>query len=338
VTSSRLRCAIITLALAAIGCELPVVVGSECTGKQCAGAAAVRPCQGPACQRAQRCVAQQNVGRAGLDMYLMVDASSSQIFSWSTMLTGLTMFLTDPASTGVGVGLQFFGDSCDPETYATPAAPIMSLPQNATAILAVFPVAPVLETATRPALEGAIRYARRWQEAHPTRTVIVSLVTDGLPEECESTPENVSMVASEGLSGSPSIRTFVVGIDSLGSIFKFAGNVAAFGGAPVATVNMPQSPEAIAGALASIRDAAGACRFAVPAPVTTDVNSRLTQMAEDGSSSEEPMVAGESACDPVRGGFYVHPDQPQLLHACPASCARLAAGGALELHTDCPSG
>jgi len=218
-------------ALGAAGCELPLIVGRECTDAGCAACDA-----GP-----------------GLDMYMLFDASSSQIFSWADTKRGLAQFLGDPASAGVGVGLQLFGDSCDPASYETPTVPIARLPENAAAVLGAFPLAPTRETPTRPALEGAIRHARRWQTEHPARTTIVTLVTDGFPEECESTTENVAQVAQEGLAGSPSIRTFVVGIDSLGGIFRFVGDVAAVSGGPALTVPA-QSAADLAGAFAAVRD------------------------------------------------------------------------------------
>jgi hypothetical protein len=221
-------------ALALTGCDLPVYVGRDCTDAGCAG------CQAE---------------RAGLDMYLLFDASSSQIFSWADTKRGLAQFLGDPASAGVGVGLQLFGESCDPASYETPTVPIADLPENAAAILGAFPLAPTLETPTRPALEGAIRHARSWQLAHPRRTTIVALVTDGFPEECESTTENVGQVARAGLAGTPPIRTFGIGIDSIGSIFGFVNDVTTASGVPGITVQR-QSAEDLARAFATVRDEA----------------------------------------------------------------------------------
>ena len=147
-----------------------------------------------------------------LDMYVMFDDSGSMIPWWMSATQTSTQFLNAPESAGIGVGLQFFGTSCDVATYATPKVPIAALPGNVQAITAAFPVLPIEATPTEPALRGAIQYARSWQTGHANHKVVVLLVTDGEPTECNSTLPSVTQVAAEGFGGTPSIQTYVLGL------------------------------------------------------------------------------------------------------------------------------
>ena len=48
------------------------------------------------------------------------------------------------------------------------------------------------------------------QKAHGNwMAIVVALVTDGAPNECESTPERLVHVARQGVEGSPQVLTFV---------------------------------------------------------------------------------------------------------------------------------
>jgi hypothetical protein len=288
--------------------------------------------------RADDCVAQrQPITPAGLDMYMLIDASASLLFSWGDTQEGLAQFLYDAASSGVGVGLQFFGESCDPARYAQPLVPIAALPQNAQPLLAAFPIAPTQETPTRPALQGALDHARRWQRAHPTRVVIVTLVTDGFPEECDSTAENVSEVASKGLAGSPPIRTYVVGIDAVGDILNVVSGISAAAGPAPLTVP-PQSAADLARAFAIVRDDAASCRYVLPSGLhqVAPWISQLRQTALDGTTTSVVVVPDAEHCDPDQGGVYVDATLPSQLLSCAASCPLLRAARELELLTECP--
>jgi hypothetical protein len=196
-------------------------------------------------------------------MYMLLDVSGSQLFAWRETKRGLAQFLGDPASAGLGVGLQLFGDSCDPTSYETPRVPIAPLPENAAAILGEVPLAPTSDTPARPALEGVINYARAWQITHPERTTIVTLVTDGFAEECDSTSENVAQVSRDGLSGNPPIRTFVVAIDAVGGAFRFVNEVTVAAGATPLLMGSTQSAQELARAFAAVRDEASKAAYAV---------------------------------------------------------------------------
>jgi hypothetical protein len=193
-----------------------------------------------------------------LDIYVMLDDSGSMVPWWPQVMDALATFMTDPASEGIGMGIQYFGPDtpCDAEQYATPAVPIAPLPGNTSAIQASIPILPVeSSTPTLPALQGAIDYARSWSDSHPESTVVVWLVTDGLPEGCESTVENVAAAARDGLNNAPSIPTYVIGIGDLTALDQ----IAEAGGTGTAVIAEPGSSQQLVQAMNALRDSASNC-------------------------------------------------------------------------------
>src|SRR5262249_50559975 len=72
---------------------------------------------------------------------------------------------------------------------------------------------PNSNTPTTPALQSAIQYARTFTMTNMgARTVAVLLVTDGLPNGCNSTIQQVADLAKQGFEGTPSIKTFVINL------------------------------------------------------------------------------------------------------------------------------
>lgn len=276
--------------------------------------------------------------RRRLDIYMMVDDSGSMIPWWVPTIEAINMFFKDPSSAGIGVGVQFFGTACDVDGYATPRVPIGPLPDNIPTLEQAFPPIPVDETATLPALQGAIQHARSWSVDHPDARVVVLLVTDGLPEECNSTVENVTEAAREGFEGSPSIPTFVVGIGDLGALNGFA----AAGGTGQALITEPGAGAQLVAALDKIRTDALPCDFALPdgdgVEVQPDrVNLRHTGL--DGQQTTIGRVDGLDRCDPAQGGWYFDdPDAPTRIIACEHSCRQLnELSGEIKVLLGCPT-
>src|SRR5262249_42445371 len=67
-------------------------------------------------------------------------------------------------------------------------------------------------TPTDPALQGALNYARSWAQRNPTHKVIVILATDGAPNGCNSSAQTAANIAATGVSGTPPIQTYVIGV------------------------------------------------------------------------------------------------------------------------------
>jgi hypothetical protein len=182
---------------------------------------------------------------------------------WNAIEAALTGFLNDPGSDGIGVGIGYFpfvdpaapavcfqdsdcgaygpcvpvllvgycqgADACDPSMYATPEVPIEDIPTVVPKITSSLNAhGPGGGTPTAPALQGALDYAIPWAAAHPDRKTIVVLATDGDPSGCTgNSVQDVANIAASGLTASPPVQTFVIGV---GSSLTSLNSIAASGG------------------------------------------------------------------------------------------------------------
>jgi hypothetical protein len=253
-----------------------------------------------------------------LDIYVMFDDSGSMIPWWASVTQAFTQFLNAPESAGIGVGLQFFGLSCDVATYAAPKVAIAPLPGNAQAIQAAFPILPFESTPTDPALRGAINHARTWQASHADHKVVVLLVTDGEPTECNSTIPSVTQVAAEGFGGSPSIPTYVLGLGlSLGNL----QSIAMAGGTNQAFIVDPNSGAALTAAMNQIRGSALPCDYALPKNTTDPKKVNVDFTPANGTTTRLVYVSDAAGCDPVKGGWYYdNPQTPTRIIVCSQTC------------------
>jgi hypothetical protein len=230
---------------------------------------------------------------------------------------------------------------CSAPSYATPAAEISMLPAAAPALGDVIVAKePEGNTPTAPALEGALAHARAWATAHPEHKVAVLLATDGLPTECiadragdPSGITGVAAVAAAGVTSSPSISTFVIGVFSPEDLADGAEDnlhrIATAGGSDRAfIVETDRDVEQdFLKALDEIRGTRLPCEFQIPkgngnSPAFDQVNVVHSAGGEQTTLYYWPSAA---ACDPDTGGWYYDVDpqagSPTKIIACPASCA-----------------
>ncbi len=270
-------------------------------------------------------------GFGRLSTYILLDRSESMMNDgkWDKASAALSGFVQDPALEGLGVGLQLFpkGSTCDTDEYAVPAVPVAPLPGPVDAfqqVLASTALQLKGATPTLPVLRAGITHARALQLEDPSHAVIVAVVTDGAPNECESTTENLVAIAKDGAESSPQVLTFVIGID-LGYTEPLEKLAAAGGtGAPVLIEGAATAQELV-DALRSFQDTLLECRY--PLPVVGDevqasdvnVTYRLT---EDEGEVAVQRVAGAAACH--AGAFYVEPaTAPTDTVLCPGLCDEL---------------
>lgn len=315
--------------------------------------------------------------RLPLDIYVLLDQSGSMKDSkWASAKAAIKAFVTNKASEGVGVGIQYFplpdpgtgyetclakctdctcaktcgcsggcsivtsggvtkvgcsagGTSCRAADYASPDVAIATVPGVNSAIIASMDAhSPSGGTPTRPALEGALKYAREHNAKNPTHKVVVVLATDGVPSESECVPNtipDVKALASSSLSATPSIPTFVIGVG--GSLTQL-NDIAAAGGTSKAYL-VDAAGDAVAKfveAMSDIRAASLGCEYLIPpskdgSPLDyAKVNVTFT--GKDGKTTTLPQVSGASACDATAGGWYYDdPVKPTRIRVCPASCA-----------------
>jgi hypothetical protein len=252
-------------------------------------------------------------------------------------------------------------DVCDSEPYAKPAVPIAELPGVAAAIKTALDARkPEGRTPTGPALAGALDHARARRRTDRTRQVAVVLGSDGFPSACApNTISGVVEIARAGGAGMEGVSTFAVGVvspDDMAAATPNLNALAMAGGTQKPfVINALNSAEDVTRnflqALQSIRAAALACEFKLPAPQAggtldyTKINVQLT--AGNGAVTTIGNVENKDACDPVRGGWYYdiplgqtgqgQARPPSTIITCAATCERLKAepNGKLDVVLGC---
>jgi len=246
---------------------------------------------------------------------------------------------------------------CSATTYATPAVDIAALPGAAQAVVAsITAKMPAGNTPTAPALTGAIDKARSWATAHPDHTVVALLATDGVPTECIANPTTdpsgitgVRSAASAGVSGTPSVSTFVIGVFGPGDTTAQANlNQIAVAGGTKSAFLVDTSGDVSAqflAALNQIRATKLACEYLLPeAPSgqTLDFNLVNVDFTTGASTERLLAVSQASACDATSGGWYYDQDPsmggvPTKIMICPATCARFESTqqGSVQIALGC---
>ncbi|MBI4705052.1 MAG: VWA domain-containing protein [Deltaproteobacteria bacterium] len=270
-----------------------------------------------------------------LDMYIMLDQSGSMAGAkWKAVTSALGSFAANPDLADLGVGLQYFplpeGKICNLEAYAAPEVVIAPLSVSGSAIgESLGKHSPVGETPTLPALQGAIKHAREWATDHPTHTVVVVLATDGEPNVCGSTVENVSQAAKLGATGSPQVRSFVIGV---GAALSALNDIASAGGSDKAILvddTGQKIAEQFAAALDEIRGKALPCEYAIPKPEAGALDFGKVNVVYTPGGGEPgvlPKVGGPDACgESTKGWYYDQPNGPTKVILCPAACDQVKA-------------
>jgi hypothetical protein len=313
------------------------------------------------------------------DIYIMNDQSQSMSCAiptggdrWTAMTSALTEFVNSPSAAGLGVGLQYFGlldgmntntggrrggggngqGSCDPAVYTPADVEIASLPGNAQAIVASLGRhQPSTYTPTPAAIAGAIAHAKAWQIAHPERIVAVVLATDGQPNLCGNAADRIGDVANSAaaaLSGTPSLKTYVIGIIGGSSATGGQGcdldpnppnkadldRVAQAGGTTTSFLVDPAAGDASAqflDALSKIRGAAvDPCQYVVPKTTSSggivDPSQVNVTYTPSGGATQNLLQSPTPAACPATGGWYYdNPGAPTKLSLCPATCNAVKA-------------
>lgn len=158
------------------------------------------------------------IGADSLDMIVILDRSGSMVgANWDGSVSGLSEYFHHPFSSGASVGLNFFGvegagNQCDPTLYDPLQNGLGEIPGHAVILEnALAGQSPGGATPTHPALNGSLLAATSRILAYPDHEVIVVLVTDGDPSECETNITQIAGLASSAFNAF-GVRTFVVGL------------------------------------------------------------------------------------------------------------------------------
>ncbi|MCC6649219.1 MAG: hypothetical protein IT374_27075, partial [Polyangiaceae bacterium] len=128
-------------------------------------------------------------------------------------------FIQEPESTGISVGATFYprggvSSSCVASDYATPDAAIAALPGNISAIVSAMAngIASGNSVFNAP-LSAGIDGARTWTLTHPGAPAAVVVINDGgIGNGCTGDAAQSVATAAAGLSGAPSVPTYVIGL------------------------------------------------------------------------------------------------------------------------------
>lgn len=318
------------------------------------------------------CVGERYEGEnTPLDIYIMFDQSCSM--SCPPEMTGLGLccndpvngrindvrdavgqFLHDPRSNGIGVGIGYFGymqpgnTSCDPSDYDNAAVGIAPLPDNANPIMNSLNAAvPTGETPTGAAIRGACLYASQWQSSNPGHSVVVLLVTDGVPEApvtsqnggCNPTLQD-AVQAAGSCGQNPILPVYVLGV---GNALDNLNQIAAAGGTDHAyLVSGADVSASVLEALNAIRaNASIPCQLQIPtAPQGETLDYAMVNVGYCGATGMSQIfyyVENESQCDPDQGGWYYdNATNPGQILLCGATCGLVSApGGTLFMSVGC---
>ena len=315
------------------------------------------------------CVAEPRAGeQVPLDLFFMVDKSGSMgcpvptqgmcesgpmppppVTRWSSIKDALGQFLNAPQSAGLGVGMGFFpqlnGNNvrCTPQDYATPAAPIAALPGSAAMIqTAINAQMPNGNTPTTPALSGAVQYVTSYAQTHPGRTVAIVFASDGLPTSCmnnNNSIEGAGMVAEAAFTGTPPIRTYVLGV---GPSLQNLNLIASKGGTGAAHLVESGGSGELLTALNEIRKNALTCDYTIPIvpgkPLDFKlVNIRVRVGAPPASEQLIERVNDRSQCGTTGGWYFDNNDAPTRITLCTTTCDPLlkTTGSSLTVLIGC---
>ncbi len=231
--------------------------------------------------------------------------------------------------------------SCNVAEYSKAEVPIAPLAMNAKAITdSMAAHGPLTSTPTLPAVQGGIEFVAQYAAEHPDHKVVLVLATDGEPDGCDSTLDNVTAAAAMGLGRMPSVRTYVIGVgdnlDNLDAIAKAGGTEKAF---LVSDGNVQQD---LLNALTAIQGADVPCEYSVPVPMTgKEIDyGKVNVQYSPTTGSSQVLQKVETVSDCVAGSklwYYDNNAAPTQIVLCEDTCEQLTTVGAgkVEIVLDC---
>ncbi len=279
-----------------------------------------------------------------LPVYLvfMFDRSGSMSHSskWTSCKDGLESFFGDPKSRGLVASMAFFSqaDECNASAYATPTVAMKALPDATTFKTHLEEMRPSGGTPTLPALNGAIQYAQRVRAGLSNgEKVAIVLVTDGDPNDCNSTAQNVGAAAAKVAS---TIPTYVIGVGpeakNLNTIAKGGGTSRAI---MIATNNPAQITQDLQKAIGNIKMAQLGCDYIMPKPPngqSIDVNA-VNVAFTPGGGKAQPLTYSKDCSNP-NGWHYDDLAAPTKVQMCSGICGALKSdttGGKIDIVFGC---
>lgn len=285
-----------------------------------------------------------------LDLYVVLDRSGSMVnpalgnLRWPPVRDALNAFFQSPTTAGIGIALTMFAHptltSCSAASYQTPLLAMAPLPGNATGhALALQNTmnnnAPVLGigTPTESAMKGAVTFATNHKNANPGHSVAIVLATDGIPGDSSCSGEDsagTQAAITAGFNGTPSIRTFVIGIDP--NTAEMQTNLNAWanaGGGQFFDVATAGGPTQFLNAMKAIQGSLLGCTFVMPktdAGIIDLTKLKVIYTPGSGAPQELPHVNDAASCAGP-GWYFDNNSTPTTIELCANSCSTVQADG-----------
>jgi len=245
---------------------------------------------------------------------------------WQQVTRGLATFFASPASAGITISLIAFpvsNGTCSASSYQTPILADVTLPDTAGALSTkIASLDADGSTPTRPALEGAINYARSVETRLAGKgKVAVVMATDGYPQDCSD--NSISKASAVASAAKATIPTYVIGV---GDLLADLNALASAGGTKQAFL-VKGTGAAVGGnlstALTAIRGASLACEYAMPAaPAGQTLDTAKVNVKLSTGTAAPVTVPYSAGCAAPEGWSYDNPAAPTKIKLCPTSCER----------------
>ncbi len=265
----------------------------------------------------------------------------------------MRIFLEDPQSAGIGVGLGFFGDHdvnnntdesvCNVQAHSDAEVPVQVLPDAAPQLISALEGGlPQGGTPTHLAIDGACVYSNEWKQDNPSHKVVILLVTDGIPEHsCSANIQRAVSAAEDCYDDGAGREVYVLGVvannnnslDQLNDIADAGGTDRAY------LTDADDVAGSVLTALNAIRaDAAIPCTMNVPEPTSGMVDYGKVNIGIcDPNEETVHTFFVEDPDDCAFGAWYYDDvgDEP-VVQLCDATCESVAAAGTkLTLSVGC---
>jgi hypothetical protein len=310
-------------------------------------------------------------------LFIMQDRSGSMVtgfpppaspMSWDNSTAAITAFVNDPMSKGVDVGLGTFpagaantADCSMGSDCGTPVVPIAPLPGNAqnmiSAMNAQKPNSPLALTPTECGLRGMINQCLTFHSNSPAGEKCVAvLVTDGVPDQCDTTQSDLVQIITDGHS--KGIDTYTLGLP--GADLNVLNQYAMAGGTGMA-IDVSGGAQAFIAALNSIRAKVAhtdkhtvvtshviqtplKCEWKIPpqqmgAPPLDPEKVNLQYTPPNAQPVQFGHVPGASMCPPTANAWYFDDEKtPTQIFLCPNTCAAVdnVMGARIDILLHCP--
>jgi len=254
------------------------------------------------------------------------DGGDNTATRWTPVTTALKAFFSDADSAGLKAALHVFpirsgsASVCDANAYTRPLVGLTALPSTSLGS-SINALTPNGGSPMFPAAQGAVSAAKSIAAAHPSEKTAIVFVTDGGPNDCESTYDKVRQVATEAFQGAPSIPTYVVAV---GPETTSLDQVASSGGTQSAVVVSPADPAKASDDLLAKLDSfrKPSCSPSLPSQMpgggTIDYDAvRVNYTAGSGVPATLPY---SEACTASNGWHYDNKAAPTKIELCATSC------------------